>query len=84
MVETKITAAWNGEVPPKGMLSKRVSTGTFCVASVCRPGPKVSRALPSRRNTACWLSSTISWLPRRISAVPYCGHRATMVCPCGS
>ena len=45
-----------------------VSTGTFWVASVWRPGPKVSSALPSRKNTACWLSSTMSWLPRRIAA----------------
>src|ERR1700688_1091016 len=84
LLETKTTAAWNGEVPPNGMLSSRVRIGTFWVARVCRPGPKVSSALPSRKNTACWLSSTISWLPSRMSQVPSGGTRATIVCPSGS
>jgi hypothetical protein len=48
------------------------------------PGPKVSSALPSRKKTACWLSSTMSWLPKRIAAVPLAGQRDTMVWPVGS
>src|SRR5688500_2014880 len=84
LVETNTTAAWNGLLPPQGMPISLVSSGRFWVARVWRPGPKVSRALPSRSKTACWLSSTISWLPSWISAVPERGQRATMVLPCGS
>src|SRR5436305_839303 len=84
LVETKKTAAWNGDWPPNGMLSTLARTGTFWVCSVWRPGPKVSSALPSRKKTACWLSSTMSWLPKRTGAVPLAGQRDTMVCPVGS
>ena len=71
LLETKTTAAWNGDLPPKGMPKRLARSGRFCVARVWRPGPKVSSALPSRKKTARWLSSTMSWLPRRIAAVPF-------------
>ncbi len=73
LVETKTTAAWNGDLPPNGMPNRLASSGMFWVASVWRPGPKVSSALPSRKKTACWLSSTMSWLPSRMAAVPLRG-----------
>src|SRR4051794_36101782 len=84
LVETKKTAAWNGDWPPNGMPKRLARIGTFWVCSVCRPGPKVSRALPSRKKTACWLSSTMSWLPKRIADVPLAGQRDTIVLPVGS
>src|SRR6476661_2889577 len=84
LVETKKTAAWNGDLPPNGMPKTLAMMGTFWVARVWRPGPKVSSALPSRKKTACWLSSTISWLPSWIAAVPLAGQRDTMVLPVGS
>ena len=48
--------AWKGDVPPKGSAISFVKSGTFRVVSVCRPAVKVSRALPSLKKTAHWLS----------------------------
>jgi hypothetical protein len=78
---TKTTAAWNGDVPPKGSESTFVSSGTFIVVSVWRPGPNVSSALPSRKKTADWFSCTMSCAPILMSADPCGGTRATICCP---
>ena len=83
-MEVKTTAAWNGDLPLNGRPSTLVRNGRFWVARVWRPGPKVSSALPSRKKTACWLSSTTSWLPSWIALVPCEGTRATIVWPVGS
>src|SRR5512145_2376964 len=42
----------------------------FAVVSVCRPGPNVSRALPSRKNSAHWFSLTTSCAPSLSSPPP--------------
>ena len=52
--------------------------GRFWVVSVWRPGPKVSSALPSRKNTAHWFSWTMSWAPSLMSAEPLGGSRWTI------
>ena len=54
------------------------SSGMFAVVIVCRPGPKVSSALPSRKKTAAWLSRTITCEPMRKSPLPVWGTRATI------
>ncbi len=45
---TKTTSAWNGVLSPKSLLMALLSRGRLPVVSVCRPGPKVSRAWPPR------------------------------------
>ena len=52
------------------------------VVSVWRPGPKTSRALPSRKNTAHWVSCTTSWAPTLIS--PPISKRWTISFPVSS
>jgi hypothetical protein len=37
--------------------------GTFCVESVCVPGPKTSAALPSLTSTAAWPGRQMSFAP---------------------
>ena len=39
---------------------------------------------PYASETSVWLSSTMSWLPRRMAAVPSAGQRDTIVLPVGS
>ena len=51
--------------------------GTFMVVSVWRPGPNVSIALPSLKNTASWFSWTINCAPSLMSAEPSGGMRCT-------
>ena len=48
------------------------------MVSVWRPGPNVSIALPSRKNTASWFSCTISWAPSLMSVEPSGGTRCTI------
>src|SRR4029453_6692935 len=48
----------------------RWRSGMFAVVSVCRPGPKESSALPSRKNSAHWFSLTMSWGPSFSSPPP--------------
>src|SRR5262245_62142227 len=48
----------------------RCRSGMFAVVSVCRPGPNVSRAFPSRKNSAHWFSLTTSWAPSLSSPPP--------------
>ena len=55
--------------------NKFTSRGTLAVEIVCRPGPSTSKARPSRKNTALWDSRTITWEPKRRSAIPASGKR---------
>ena len=57
---------------------KSISNGMLAVAIVCRPGPNTSRAFPSRKKTADWLSRTITCDPMRKSPMPVSGNRWTI------
>jgi hypothetical protein len=52
--------------------------GMLAVVIVCRPGAKVSSALPSRKKTADCVSRTITWEPMRKSPLPLSGKRWTI------
>ena len=81
---TNMTSARKGEVPPNGRLMRLASSGMLAVESVCRPGPNTSSALPSRKNTAVWLSRTTSCDPTLNSPDPPSGTRCIICRPVGS
>src|SRR5207248_2221655 len=57
-VLTNTTSAGNGVVPPVPRPIRPDRIGMLEVVMVCRPGPSTSRARPSRKKTAAWLSRT--------------------------
>src|SRR5829696_8270243 len=65
-------------MPPNGILMMLVSSGRLFVLRVCRPGPKTSNALPSRKKTAAWPSRTMSCDPNLNSPAPCRGTRKTI------
>ena len=75
---TKYTSAGKGVRSLKALPMKSISNGMLAVAIVCRPGPNTSRAFPSRKKTADWLSRTITCDPIRKSPMPASGNRWTI------
>ena len=56
---TKKTSAMN-RLPPVKLSTRLDRKGRLALSSVCRPGPRVSTTLPSRKNTARSSASTVS------------------------
>src|SRR5436305_695170 len=80
-VLTNTTSAGNGVWPPVPRPIRLARIGMLEVVMVCRPGPSTSRARPSRKKTAAWLSRTITCEPSRKSPGPPWGSRWTISRP---
>src|SRR5919197_1793348 len=80
-VLTNTTSAGNGVAPRVPRPIRLARIGMLEVVMVCRPGPSTSRARPSRKKTAAWLSRTITCEPSRKSPGPPWGSRWTISRP---
>src|SRR5919199_2519219 len=80
-VLTNTPSAGTGVSPPVPRPIRLARIGMLEVVMVWRPGPSTSRARPSRKKTAAWLSRTITCEPSRKSPGPPWGSRWTISRP---